>query len=160
AILKISMKEMPKPLDLSQKVELRETMTVFTFGFPLGDVLSTTKGNPAMTVGKGTVSSIREDESGKVKRVQIDAELNPGNSGGQVTDGEGKLIGVAVSKIHGTKLCFAIPPAHLTAMLDGRISAMGMHLKKLEDGVADLEVEIRTIDPLNKIGKIELRYVA
>src|SRR5579872_6745527 len=33
AILKIAAKNLPAPLDLSQTVKLRETMTVYTFGF-------------------------------------------------------------------------------------------------------------------------------
>src|SRR5438128_8323834 len=34
AILKVSTKGLPAPLDLTQTVRLRETMTVYTFGFP------------------------------------------------------------------------------------------------------------------------------
>jgi len=159
AVLKVTSKDLPKPLDLSQKVELRETMPVYTFGFPLGDLLSTTKGNPAMTIGKATVSSVREDDRGKVSVVQLDGEVNPGNSGGPVTDAEGKLVGIVVAKIEGTKICFAIPPTELTAMLGGRISALGIEIKKVEDGVAEVALGVQSLDPLKKIGKIEIRYV-
>jgi hypothetical protein len=159
AILKVSSKELPKALDLSQKPELHETMTVYTFGFPLGDLLSLTKGNPAMTIGKGTVSSIREDEQGKVKAVQLDCELNPGNSGGPVIDAEGRLIGVAVAKVRGTKLCFAIPASELTAMVSGRISGLGIELKKVENGEVDVLLAVESNDPLNKISKVEVRYL-
>jgi S1-C subfamily serine protease len=113
AVLKVTARGLPAPLDLSQKVKLRETMTVYTFGFPLGDLLAPARRNPAVTIGKGTVSSLREDERGKITEVQLDAELNPGNSGGPVVDPEGKLVRVAVAKIGGTKISFAIPPAEL-----------------------------------------------
>src|SRR5438132_3487116 len=74
AILKVTSKDLPKPLDLSQKAELRETMTVYTFGFPLGDLLSTATGHPAMRIGTGTTRSSRADERRKLKLVQLDGE--------------------------------------------------------------------------------------
>src|SRR5262249_54968844 len=46
-------------IDLSRKAEVTETSTVYALGFPFGTALSTGKGNPAITIGKGTVSSIR-----------------------------------------------------------------------------------------------------
>src|SRR5262249_36318374 len=49
AVLKVTgVKALPTPLDLSQKVELVETMPVFMLGFPFGRALSTTQGNPAI----------------------------------------------------------------------------------------------------------------
>src|SRR5205814_894816 len=51
----------PAAIDMRPGKELVETMPVFIFGFPLGELLATGKGNPAITVGKGTVSSIRKD---------------------------------------------------------------------------------------------------
>src|SRR5438046_133142 len=88
-------------------------------GAATGTALSTTRGNPAVTVGKGTVSSLREDEAGEVAVVQIDGDINPGNSGGPVVDGQGRLVGIAVAKITGTRIGLAIPPSELTKMLDG-----------------------------------------
>ena len=39
---------------------------------PFGQALAVGKGNPAVTVGKGTVSSLRQDENGELSVVQID----------------------------------------------------------------------------------------
>ncbi len=69
------------------------------FGFPFGKALSTTKGNPAVTVGKASVSSLRTGPDGGLAYVQIDGNLNPGNSGGPVVDAKGRLVGVAVATI-------------------------------------------------------------
>ena len=150
---------MPKSLDLSQKVELVETMPVYMFGFPFGETLSTTKGNPAITIGKGSVSSIRENERGETAVVQIDGDLNPGNSGGPVVDGKGRLVGVAVAKIRNTRIGMAIPPAELTKMLNGRLAEIGLHPTKVADGNAEIEVTMRLIDPLGKISKTQVRVV-
>src|SRR5262245_11840829 len=93
AILRVTdFKDLPKPIAMNPKLELIETMGVYIFGFPFGQALSTTKGNPAMTVGKGSVSSIRENERGEIQVVQIDGDLNPGNSGGPVVDSKGRLV--------------------------------------------------------------------
>ena len=40
------------------------------------------------TKGRTFCSSLREEGHGKIQRVQLDGELNPGNSGGSVVDGE------------------------------------------------------------------------
>ena len=90
AILKVSgVKQLPKPIDYLAQPELAETMPICTFGFPFGEVLATGKRSPAITVGKGSISSLRLDESGALALVQIDGALNPGNSGGPVVDTQG-----------------------------------------------------------------------
>ena len=59
AILKVSgVKNVPQPIGCKQAVDCAETMPVYSFGFPFGDVLATGKGNPAVTVGKATISSL------------------------------------------------------------------------------------------------------
>jgi S1-C subfamily serine protease len=160
AILRVAkVKDLPKPIDLAAKVELRETMSVYVVGFPLGEVLSTTKGNnPAVTIGKGTVSSIREKD-GEVSVVQLDGDLNPGNSGGPVVDGTGALVGVAVAKIRNTRIGFAIPPLELTRMLNGRVGEIGIHLGTVNEGKAEVQVSLRMIDPLDKIRSATIHYI-
>ena len=67
AILRVKdAKDLPKTLDLTQKVELAETMPVYMFGFPFGTALSASKGNPTITVGKGGISSLRENDRGQI----------------------------------------------------------------------------------------------
>ena len=110
----------PRPIDLSQSPSLQETVPVFVFGFPFGDSLAMNKGNPAITVGKGSVSSIRRDERDELAYVQIDGALNPGNSGGPVVDSQGRLVGVAVKTIKGAGIGLAIPAGKLTGLLQGK----------------------------------------
>jgi S1-C subfamily serine protease len=123
AILRVAgIRDLPAPIDFSQRPKLVETMAVFIFGFPFGEALALNKGNPAVTVGKGSVSSLRLDEKGEVAGVQIDGALNPGNSGGPVVDAQGHLVGVSVAAIKGAGIGLAIPPLKLTQLL-GRLNS-------------------------------------
>jgi len=160
AVLKVTgVKDLPAPIDLSQKVELIETMPVFMLGFPFGRALSTTKGNPAITIGKGTVSSIRTNDNDEVAFVQLDGDLNPGNSGGPVVDGKGRLVGIAVAKLRGTRIGMAIPPLELSRMLQGRISQISTKPRRVAEGAAEIDLQVGLIDPLNKQRTIQAYYV-
>ncbi len=44
-------------------------------------------------------------------------------------------------------------------MLNGRISAFAMEVKSADSGVVELELDVRTIDPLKKISKITIRHI-
>jgi S1-C subfamily serine protease len=160
AILKVTgIKKFPRPVDISKQPDLVETMTVFMFGFPFGKALSSTRGNPGITVGKGSVSSIRLNEREEVAAVQIEGALNPGNSGGPVVDADGHLIGVAVAKITGTNIGLAIPTAHLLRMIDGRVASAELTTVKVGAGRVEIRVVVRLIDPLHKIKKVTLNIV-
>ena len=149
----------PKPIQLDQKATLIETMPVYILGFPFGETLSLSKGNPAVTVNKGSVSSLRENEFGQMKSVQIDGALDPGNSGGPVVSEEGHLVGIAVATIRGSGIGLAIAPDELTHMLEGRISAVGFHEQRFDDKGAEYRVEMAFIDPLNQMKAVTLLYV-
>ena len=158
AVLRVKgVKGLAGAIDLSKKAAVTETSTVFALGFPFGTALSTGKGNPAVTIGKGTVSSLREDDAGEVSVVQIDGDINPGNSGGPVVDAQGRLVGVAVAKVTGTRIGLAIPPAELTRMLDGRIGGVTTRVSKAEAGAVEVDVTFRFIDPLGKVSKAGVR---
>jgi S1-C subfamily serine protease len=109
--------EWPRPIVLERKAALVETMPVYILGFPFGEALSFNKGNPAITVNKGSVSSLRENEYGEMKAVQIDGAINPGNSGGPVVDEDGRLVGISVATIRGSGIGLAIAPDELTHLL-------------------------------------------
>ncbi|HEV3167924.1 MAG TPA: trypsin-like peptidase domain-containing protein [Isosphaeraceae bacterium] len=161
AILKVTgVKNLPKPIDFSQKLTLVETMPVYTFGFPFGQALATSKKSPAITVGRGSVSSLRLDDLGRVAVVQIDGALNPGNSGGPVVDSKGRLIGVAVATIRGAQqIGLAVPQEQLGEMLEGRVQATGIKTKKQTGGSAELELEVALVDPMNRIKSVAFDYI-
>jgi S1-C subfamily serine protease len=66
---------------------------IIAAGFPFGESVSST-----IKVTRGVVSSLSGlgDNSGQI---QIDAALQPGNSGGPIFDENGNVVGVAVAKL-------------------------------------------------------------
>ena len=162
AVLKASgVKELPQPIGLAHTPKLSETLPVYVFGFPFGEVLATGKGNPAITVGKGSISSLRLDDHGELALVQIDGALNPGNSGGPVVDARGELVGVAVATIRDSSgIGLAIPPQHLSRVLQGRVGKAELRASQDEEGVVTIHVEANLIDPLGKIKSATLNYMA
>src|SRR5262249_28124065 len=141
------LKNPPHPIDPRQQPRLVETMPVFTFGFPFGQLLDLNKGNPAITVGKGSVSSLRQDERGELSRVQIDGSLNPGNSGGPVLDSRGRLVGVARAIIPGAAIGLVIPAPKVTRLLGGRVPNFTVSSLKTENGTTSVQVEANVLDP-------------
>ncbi|HWE38199.1 MAG TPA: trypsin-like peptidase domain-containing protein [Isosphaeraceae bacterium] len=161
ALLKVEgVKDLPRPIDFGAEPELTETMPVFTFGFPFGAALATSKGSPAITVGRGSVSSLRTDDRGKVVVIQIDGALNPGNSGGPVVDAKGRLIGIAVATIKGAQqIGFVIPRGELVGLLDGRVGGATTSLRKLAGTALEFDIEARLIDPVGQIKLVSALYL-
>lgn len=88
---------------------------VFVLGSPAGKELS-------FSVAKGIVSAYRE--LGEARLVQLDAALNPGNSGGPAVSADGRIVGIAswkVSHVSMEGLAFAVP-------IDVALDALGIRL--------------------------------
>lgn len=66
---------------------------VFVAGFPFGKAISS-----SIKVTKGVVSSLT-GIGDNYSNVQVDAALQPGNSGGPIVDESGNVVAVAVSKL-------------------------------------------------------------
>ena len=81
-----------KGLLRSEDVRLGEKVLVA--GYPFGDTLSNT-----IKVTAGIVSAVRglSDDSGQF---QLDAAVQPGNSGGPIYDSGGNIVGVVVSQLN------------------------------------------------------------
>jgi S1-C subfamily serine protease len=161
AILKVKgIKTPPKAIEFANVPAPIETTPVFILGFPFGDSLSTNHGNPNITVGKGSISSIRKGPSGKISKVQIDGSLNPGNSGGPVVDINGNLVGIAVQTIQGSNIGLAIAAGELVDMLEGRVGKPLVIPGPIVDGAApSYEVVVPIVDPLNRIKSVSVEYV-
>jgi S1-C subfamily serine protease len=162
AILRIAgLKDPPQPLDYDASAKLTETMNVFSFGFPFGRALATGKGSPTVTVGKASVSSIRLDDSGDVAVVQIDGSLNPGNSGGPIVDGKGRLVGVAAATVReSTGIGLAVPAEELRRAMRGRLTAVHTTVASGAEGKLKVRAEVGLIDPTGTIRGVTLHHVA
>jgi hypothetical protein len=151
AALRIDGKDFPKPIDLAAAPQVFETLPVYVFGFPLGASLSIAKGRPAITVGTATVSSLRTDADGELAQVQVDGNLNQGNSGGPIVDSQGRLVGVAKAIARDSQgIGFAVPGDELRRMIAGRSGDCLATLKRDGDNV-NLELSVEIIDPLAKV---------
>lgn len=98
----------------SDKAEIAEDLHVI--GFPLGVSLGKN-----VKVNRGTLAGIVINKNGK--RLQIDASVNPGNSGGPVFNDRGQVIGIASSKLAGEGISgigFAIPANTAVKHLEDR----------------------------------------
>ncbi len=123
AILKVTgVHDAPRPINYEHSPELIETMPVVALGFPFGSKLDPKKRNPAITVTKGAISSLRLD-GGVLQEVQLDLDLNPGNSGGPIVDEKGALVGVAVAKWGTSRIGFAVPVHKLKRLIRDRLDA-------------------------------------
>jgi hypothetical protein len=101
----LSAPSMPRPgppalaLGNSSGVHLGETVLVV--GYPLPSPQS-----PTLTVTHGIVSALRTQAG----YIQIDAPVNPGDSGGPVLTRDGKVIGIVDASVRGAQnFNFAIP---------------------------------------------------
>lgn len=162
ALLKIDGDNLPAiTLGKSHPVELAQDVRVI--GYPLSDVLGSsvkiTRGSIAGFVG-GDVEN---------RPFQVDAAVNPGNSGGPLLDETGAAIGVVNAKLEGqdvAKVGFAIPIKLACKMLDKHavkydFKKMTKRLngpqlaKKLTPAVLFVRTEI---GPGGEIGSKNFRY--
>jgi hypothetical protein len=96
-------------LSVGKSASLIETTAVIGLGYPFGEALSLAgQKYPNISVNMGRITSLRK-ENGRLSALQLDAQLNPGNSGGPVLGPDGKVVGVVASGIPGTGINFAIP---------------------------------------------------
>mgnify|MGYP000019853040 FL=1 len=101
-IAKLGIKVVPLASDgllRSEDVELGERIMVS--GYPYGDIFSNT-----IKVTGGMVSANRGfgDDTGQF---QMDAAVQPGNSGGPIYDENGNIVGVVVSQLNKMKFAKA-----------------------------------------------------
>jgi S1-C subfamily serine protease len=111
------------PID-EQKI-LLETMPVVALGYPFGNSLAgKDKSFPNVSVNMARITSIRK-VGGLIDMVQIDSQLNPGNSGGPIVDMDGNVVAMARATVLGvtkvgvvnTGINLAIPASKLNAFL-------------------------------------------
>jgi S1-C subfamily serine protease len=109
ALLKIE-KEMETHVRIGDSNILRQGERVIAIGNPIGLV---------NTVTSGVVSSLDRPFLQIGDIIQIDAALNPGNSGGALINKDGYLIGVTFAGLQNFEnLNFAIPSDHVLSILN------------------------------------------
>jgi S1-C subfamily serine protease len=139
------------------------TQEITAFGYPFGNMLALDKDSyPSVTVNSGKITALRK-EKGELTLIQVDALVNPGNSGGPVLDTEGKVIGLVESGVPGAGLNFITPVAKLKKMLDSPLvlidpptidyakrnekRTFSIHINSLKRGFMDYDAEFTLTDP-------------
>src|SRR5215207_114379 len=118
-------RDIPDPPEYGDADRLKVGNLVVAVGNPLGLAGSVTAGvvsalGRSLPVRHGAASRIIEDV------IQTDAALNPGNSGGALADGNGRVIGIATA-VAGIGLGLAVPMNSTTQRIiysllhDGRV---------------------------------------
>ncbi len=101
------------PLQFSRRRTEKLGTTVLTMGFPRPGVQGF---SPKVTKG---ITSGEEGFKGDVREYQIDASIQPGNSGGPLLSEQGEVVGVVVATlVSGQTVNYAIKKSYLLAFLD------------------------------------------
>ncbi len=82
------------PVSFSTEIVARLGQTVFTVGFPMPELQGF---SPKVT--KGVISSLK-GVADDVRAYQIDAAVQPGNSGGPLADENGNIVGIVVARLN------------------------------------------------------------
>ena len=104
------------PLALSDAGAVRIGDGVVVLGYPLPSPQ-----NPALTVTQGIVSALRTQEG----LIQIDAAVNPGDSGGPVLTLDGRVIGFVDATVKGAQQLNLAVPIDFAQPLIERAAAAG-----------------------------------
>lgn len=122
ALLKIDASGLPTiPVADSDQVELFDQVIVL--GYPLSFDLGV-----SLNVTGGNVTAFRKVEDSP-ELLQIDAAVNPGNSGGPALDGMGRAIGIVTSKLVGEAVegvSFLIPINNAAQLLSKHVPGWGL----------------------------------
>lgn len=126
----------PAPLQLGDAARLRVGQLVVALGNPLG---------LAGSVTAGIVSSLGRSlptAAGRVidEVIQTDAALNPGNSGGVLADGHGRMVGVNTA-VAGIGLGLAVPINRATRDIIGTLTRAG-RVRRAWLGIVGAKVQL------------------
>jgi S1-C subfamily serine protease len=165
AVIRVPSEGMPPPLPIETSASLSELQEVYVFGYPYGKMLGnnnnpTNKSNPSISIDKANVKSVAKHPNGAIRQIVITGDMQPGNSGGPVVDAAGRVIGVSVAIIKGTRINFAVPADCAIAMVNGRLAERSYGDRVVEGDQVKLPVKLQLLDPLKHVGSVEFEVWA
>jgi S1-C subfamily serine protease len=126
----------PAPVAMGRAEDLRVGQLVVAVGNPLGLAGSVTAG-----IVSGLGRSL-PTKSGRVvdEVIQTDAALNPGNSGGVLADGRGRMVGVSTA-VAGVGLGLAVPVNESTHRIIASLMSTG-RVRRAWLGIAGARIPV------------------
>jgi S1-C subfamily serine protease len=126
----------PAPITMGRAEDLRVGQLVVAVGNPLGLAGSVTAG-----IVSGLGRSL-PTKSGRVvdEVIQTDAALNPGNSGGALADGRGRMVGVSTA-VAGVGLGLAVPVNESTHRIIASLMNTG-RVRRAWLGIAGVRIPV------------------
>ena len=158
ALLKVNVDDAPA-LPLGKSSILSEADSVWSFGYPLGKWFAKGERGPGVTVNRGTVSALRRNKEGVLERIQTDAQVNDGNSGGPLVSGDGRVFGVIVARLRGTSLRFAIPSDAVRRFLSIGLDAVEVTPERFNVGGGDVRITAKVVEILKKVDRVWARVI-
>ena len=123
AVLSVAGAELPY-LALGDSEVVGQGQSVRAYGFPFGRKVEIGMASlpdiaPSVSVSSGSVAARRQGDSGETAFLQVNATVNPGNSGGPLVDEEGYVLGVIRLRLKATdSVGFAIPVNTVEGVLE------------------------------------------
>lgn len=103
---------------LARNPVVKETQSVTAIGFPRGREKSKrTDLNPPVTITQGKVTALQNNTAGDLQRVQFNADVDHGSSGGPLLNHAGEVIGAVVAGYVGHDINMAIPVEQIIPFL-------------------------------------------
>jgi serine protease Do len=123
AVLRLDTHDVP-PAELGDAEDLRVGQLVVAIGNPNGFAGSVTAG-VVSALGRSLPVRSRRQFRLVENVIQTDAALNPGNSGGALADGNGRVVGINTA-VAGVGLGLAVPIDYATRRIIGALMSEGL----------------------------------
>jgi serine protease Do len=123
AVLRLDSRDLA-PAELGDAEHLRVGQLVVAIGNPNGFAGSVTAG-VVSALGRSLPVRSRRQYRLVENVIQTDAALNPGNSGGALSDGHGRLVGINTA-VAGVGLGLAVPIDYATRRIVGALMSEGL----------------------------------
>ncbi|MFH2096564.1 MAG: trypsin-like peptidase domain-containing protein [Bacteroidota bacterium] len=104
------------PLSLYPSDSLYESLPIWVFGYPFGEKFTVLQRGPEISISNGTITALRHDDLAKLTSIQVNANVNHGNSGGPLVTEEGYVAGI-INIAGESNMNFAVPALFLDSLL-------------------------------------------
>jgi predicted Zn finger-like uncharacterized protein len=146
AVVRVPSNGLPPPLSLESTLKLADLQKVYILGFPFGKKAATN-----VTSSEAAISGLGKDKTGAIDQVRLTGDMQPGNSGGPVVDAAGRVVGVSVAIMRGTRINFAVPADFIKVILDGRLAESRFGEPFANNDQTMLPAKFHCLDPLGRV---------